>query len=132
MFEQPGRIFKVWRFDPSHRQLILRSDASAIDNTTTRVEVYFGHVEHMLLKPIYRGIRVRLATAEEYGRVAGIAGVDEESRTWIWFLEYGGNDFVVSGKPAWREAPRRFADVSLFDLNQQWPPEPDMTWGEVG
>jgi hypothetical protein len=131
-FERTGRIFKVWRFDPSHRQLFLRSDPTAIDNTTTRVEIYFGHVTCMLLKPIYRGIRVRLATDEEYKRVAEIAHFDAEARSWTWFLEEEGNSFVVSGKPSWREAPRQFADVSLFDLNQPWPPTPDVKFGEVG
>lgn len=132
-FERTGRIFKVWRYDPSHRQLLLRSDPTAFDNTTTRVEVYFGHVTCMLLKPIYQGgIRVRLATDEEYERVAEIAGIDARSRNSTWFLEEGGNSFVVSSKPAWREAPRQFADISLFDLSQPWPPGPDVKYGAVG
>ena len=131
-FGRTGRIFKVWSFDPSHRQLLLRSDPTAIDSTTTRVEIYFGHVESMLLKPVYRGIRVRLATDEEYGRVAEMAGIDAESRNWTWFLEEEGNSFIVSGKPAWREAPRQFADISLFDPSQPWPPAPDVKFGEVG
>jgi hypothetical protein len=130
--ERLGRIFKVWKFDPSHRQLILRSDATAIDGTTTRVEVYFGHVECMLLKSVYRGVRIRRASDGEYVRIAEFTAVKPESREWLWLLEDAGNDFVVSSKPAWREAPRGFKDASLFDFDQQWPPGPDVTWGEVG
>lgn len=131
-FERPGRIFKIWRFDPSHRQLIVRSDPTAIDNTTTRVELCFEHVELMLLKPTYRGIWVRLATDDEFDRVSGVAGIGQDSRAWTWLLEEDGNSFIVSSKPAWREAPRRFADASLFDLGQPWLPGPDVMFGEVG
>lgn len=130
-FERTGRIFKIWKFDPSHRQLILRSDATAIEGTDTRVEVYFGHVECMLLKSIYDGIRIRRASDAEFSRLAEFAALESKSRDWIWLLEEIGNSFVVSSKPAWREAPRRFKDASLFNFDQPWPPGPDMTWGEV-
>jgi hypothetical protein len=130
-FTRSDRVFKVWSFDVSHRHLILRSDPVAIDNTTTRVEIYFGHVEFMLLKPVYRGIHVRPATSAEFDDVARFAGLDSDARNCTWMLEGEGNSCVVSSRPSWREAPRPYAAPSLFSASQPWPPGPDLTFGSV-
>ncbi|MCX4411158.1 MULTISPECIES: hypothetical protein [unclassified Streptomyces] len=54
-------------FAASHRQLLLRGDATAVDGTDIRGEVYFGHLELMLFKPIYpKGFRVRPASEAEF------------------------------------------------------------------
>jgi len=39
--------------------------------------------------------------------------------------------FVVSGRPAWREAVRDLEAPTLFDFGQQWPPGPEIKWGNV-
>ncbi|MFI2372300.1 hypothetical protein [Streptomyces sp. NPDC018833] len=131
-FTRRGRIFKVWSFDVSHRRLILRSDPAAIDNTTTRVEIYFEHVEFMLLKPVYRsGIHVRPATSTEFEEVARFAELEADARTWTWMLEEEGRSCVVSSVPSWREAPRPYAAPSLFSASEPWPLGPDVTFGSV-
>ncbi|GAA3864921.1 hypothetical protein GCM10023084_17480 [Streptomyces lacrimifluminis] len=47
-------------------------------------------------------------------------------------IEPGGESFVVSGAPSWREADRKFEDPSLFDFAQPWPPGFPVEYGSVG
>lgn len=85
----------------------------------------------MLLKPVYRGIRVRPATSAEFEDMARFAGLETDARVWTWMLEEGGNSFVVSSEPSWREAPRPYAAPSLFSASEPWPPGPELTFGSV-
>ncbi|MEU1518172.1 hypothetical protein ABZ490_39535 [Streptomyces sp. NPDC005811] len=120
-------------FAASHRQLLLRSDATAVDNTDTRVEVYFGHVELMLLKPIYEnGLHVRLASEAEFAVLIERHDLAAEDAGFTWMIESDGDSFVVSGNPSWREADREFEDPSLFDFALPWPPDFPVEYGSVG
>ncbi|MEU1517290.1 hypothetical protein ABZ490_34935 [Streptomyces sp. NPDC005811] len=132
-FVREGRLFRVVSFAPSHRQLILRSDATLIDGTDTRVEVYFGHVELMLLKPIYRnGLRVRRASETEFAKLRECHDLAADDAVSTWMIDPDGGSFVLSGDPAWREAACRFEDPSLFDFSQSWPPDVPVESGTVG
>ncbi|MFD5474553.1 hypothetical protein [Streptomyces sp. NPDC127105] len=131
-FVREGRLFRVVSFSPSHRQLLLRSDALAVDNTDTRVEVYFGHVELMLLKPIYeKGVHVRRATQAEFAVLKERHDLSADDADFTWMIEADGGSFVISGDPEWREADRKFEDPSLFDFNQPWPPDFPVEHGSV-
>ncbi|MEV5846713.1 hypothetical protein AB0M32_32575 [Streptomyces sp. NPDC051985] len=130
-FARTGRVFQVWSYDPSHRQLIIRSDPSRLDGTTTRVEVYFGHVECMLLRPTYKSLRVRRASPAEFRRVSDVAGIPAEDGESTYLIDPEGTSFVVSGRPSWREAERRRSDPALFDFSQEWPPDFEARWGNV-
>jgi hypothetical protein len=132
-FIREGRLFRVVSFSPSHRQLMLRSDATAVDATDTRVEVYFGHVELMLLKPIYeKGIHVRRASEAEFGVLKGRHDLPADDAAFLWMIEPDGDSFVLSGDPSWREAARTFEDPSLFDFHQPWPPDFPAEYGSIG
>ncbi|MFD5077795.1 hypothetical protein [Streptomyces sp. NPDC058371] len=132
-FVREGRLFRVVSFAPSHRMLLLRSEPTAIDQTDTRVEVYFGHVELMLLKPIYeKGIHVRRASEAEFAVLKERHDLATDDAAFIWMIEAGGDSFVLSGDPSWREADREFDDPSLFDFNQPWPPDFPMEYGSIG
>ncbi|WP_460064946.1 hypothetical protein [Streptomyces sp. YKOK-I1] len=132
-FAREGRLFRVVSFAASHRQLLLRSDDTAVDNTDTRVEVYFGHVELMLLKPIYpKGIHVRPASEAEFAVLKERHDLPAGDAAFTWMIEPGGESFVVSAAPAWREAKRDFEDPSLFDFTQPWPPDFPVEYGSVG
>ncbi|MGW1013130.1 hypothetical protein ACWD4X_24215 [Streptomyces termitum] len=127
-----GRLFRVTAFLPAHRQLFLSSPATLVDQTTTRVEVCFGHVELMFLKPLYRdGLHIRRATAEEFAVLRERHGIPEESSSWTWMLERDGDSFVVAANPSWREAEYELmGDLqSLYDA--PWPPEFPMESGHV-
>ncbi|MFJ1805194.1 MULTISPECIES: hypothetical protein [unclassified Streptomyces] len=130
-FVRSGRAFQVWDYDPSHRQLIIRSDPSRLDGTTTRVEVYFGHVEFMLVQPTYHSLRVRRALPSEFRRISEFAGVPEADMESTYLIDPEGMSFVVSGRPSWREAVRRRNDPTLFDFSQEWPPGFEAQWGHV-
>ncbi|MFF9819297.1 hypothetical protein [Streptomyces sp. NPDC014006] len=131
-FVRERRLFRVVSFAASHRVLLLRSEPTAVDGTDTRVEVYFGHVELMLLKPIYeRGIHVRRASEAEFAVLKERHRLPAEDAAFTWMLEPDGDSFVVSGDPAWREAAREFEDPSLFDFTQPWPPDFPAQYGSI-
>lgn len=132
-FTRSGRLFRVVRFDPSHRQLLLRSDAVAVDRTTTVVEVYIGHVELMLLKPVYRdGLHIRRASPAEFASLSERHGLEADAAEWTWMIERDGGSFVVGSRPAWRETEYPPADREwLFDFTKSWPPEYPAQWGSV-
>ncbi|MFG3283295.1 hypothetical protein [Streptomyces sp. NPDC048111] len=127
------RLFRVVGFDPSHRQLRLWSEALAVEGTSTRVEVWIGHVELMFLKPYYRdGLHVRPATAAEFAVLSERHGIPEDDAVWTWMLAPGDGSFVVGGNPAWREAEYDLMDgESLFDFGRPWPPPYPARWGMV-
>ena len=132
-FVREGRLFRVVSFAASHRQLLLRSDATAVDGTDTRVEVYFGHVELMLLKPIYqKGIHVRRASEAEFAVLKERHDLVADDVDFTWMIEPDGDSFVLSGAPSWREADREFEDPSLFDFARPWPPDFPVEYGSVG
>ncbi|MEU1229094.1 hypothetical protein [Streptomyces sp. NPDC005828] len=123
-FIREGRLFRVTGFLPSHRQLYLASEATLVDQTTTRVEVSFGHVELMFLKPLYRnGLHIRRATAAEFGVLSERHGIPAADAEYTWILDPEGESFVVSANPSWREAEYALmgARESLYD--GPWPPE---------
>ncbi|WP_338494680.1 hypothetical protein [Streptomyces sp. SJL17-4] len=125
-FVREGRLFRVSGFHPSHRQLFLTSEALLEDRTTTRVEVFIGHVELMFLKPIYEnGLHIRRATAAEFAVLSERHGIPAEDAAYTWMLEPDGDSFVVGSNPNWREA--EFALMgerqALYDPRETWPPE---------
>lgn len=123
-FIREGRLFRVTAFLPSHRQLFLASEATLVDQTTTRVEVSMGHVGLMFLKPLYRnGLHIRRATAAEFAVLSERHGIPAEKADYTWMLERDGDSFVVGGNPNWREAEYELMGEreSLYD--GPWPPD---------
>jgi len=124
------RVFRLSSFDPTHNQLIIRSDPDL--EHETRIEIYFGNVAYMALRPMIRGITLRRASADEGADIASRVGLDAEMLEYLFLLETATPvSFVVSGRPSWREATRTFDDPSLFDLSQPWPPGADVSWGAI-
>ncbi|MGW7409148.1 hypothetical protein ACWGI9_36575 [Streptomyces sp. NPDC054833] len=133
-FIRQGRLFRVVGFNPSHRQLFLASEALAVDRTTTHVEVYFGHVELMLLKPYYRdGLHIRRATPEEFAVLRDRHKLDPGDAGYTWMLDPDGDSFVIGGRPSWREAEYELMGdrEALYDASQPWPPDFPVESGTV-
>lgn len=133
-FVREGRLFRVSGFNPSHRQLFLTSEATLMDQTTTRVEVYIGHVELMFLKPLYpNGLHIRRATAAEFAVLHERHGIPAGDAEYTWTLERGGDSFVVGANPSWREAEYELMGdrTSLYDASKPWPPEFPVESGHV-
>ncbi|MFE7409366.1 hypothetical protein [Streptomyces laurentii] len=123
-FVREGRLFRVTGFHPSHRQLTLASEATLVDRTTTRIEVWIGQVELMFLKPYYRnGLHIRRATEAEFGVLSERHGIQAQDAAYTWMLEPDGDSFVVGGNPSWREAEYALMGEreSLYD--GPWPPD---------
>ncbi|MFE0463399.1 hypothetical protein ACFW1A_29525 [Kitasatospora sp. NPDC058965] len=130
-FQRPDREFHVAGFRPAERELIVRSDSSALLGLGTRIEVYFGRVDFMCLRSVYQGLHVRPATGEEFDRIAGTYGIPEEDRDCTYMLADDGVSFVVSARPAWAEAELLNREPSLFDFFHTWDPEPVVERGNV-
>ncbi|MET9460603.1 hypothetical protein ABZY05_36895 [Streptomyces canus] len=132
---RPGRLFRVVGFSPSHRELYLASEALAVDGTTTHVEVYFGHVELMLLRPYYQdGVHIRRATAQEFATLSERHRLTAEDAEYTWILDPEGDSFVVSGTPSWREAEYALMGdrEALYDAPLPWPPDFPADAGTIG
>ncbi|MEU7024906.1 hypothetical protein ABZ990_30360 [Streptomyces sp. NPDC046203] len=132
-FTREGRDFIVSRFNPSHRQLFLTSEATPT-NGTTKIEVYFGHVELMFLRPFYDGLHIRRATAAEFGVLHERHSIPAGDDAFTWMLERDGDSFVVASNPSWREAEYALMGDRqwLYDPSQPWPPEFPAESGLVG
>lgn len=130
-----GRLFRVVRFEQTHRQLFLTSEPLAVDRTTTQVEVHFGNVRLMFLKPYYqKGLHIRRAGAEEFAVLKERHGLEPEEARYTWMLEAGGDSFVIGSNPSWREAEyEAMGDREvLFGSSSPWPPEFPVQSGIVG
>lgn len=60
-----SRIFRLSSFNPTHRQLILRSDPCTLADGASRVEIYFGNVSYVAVQPLMKGVVVRAASSME-------------------------------------------------------------------
>ncbi|MFI8007903.1 hypothetical protein [Streptomyces sp. NPDC086010] len=131
-FIRTGRLFRVVGFNPSHRQLFLQSGATLIDNTSTHIEVYIGHVELMLLQPYYRnGLHIRRAGAEEFAVLRERHGLKPDSAAYTWMLDPDGDSFVVGGNPSWREAEYALMGERESLYEGPWPPDFPTVSGNV-
>jgi hypothetical protein len=111
--------------------MIFRSEATAIEGTLTRAEVYFGNVQRIFVRPVYNGLHVRSAPNEKRDEIVERFGLSLAADDAIYFIDPGLDDFVISSSPSWREAVRDFDAPSLFDLDEPWPPGPEVSWGSV-
>jgi hypothetical protein len=131
-FVRTGRLFRVAGFNPSHRQLFLRSDATATDRTSTRIEVYVGHVRLMLLQPHYsNGLHIRRAGPEEFAVLAERHGLKPDDAAYTWMLDPDGTSFVVGSDPSWREAEYALMGERESLYGGPWPPDFPATSGNV-
>ncbi|MFF1512256.1 hypothetical protein [Streptomyces sp. NPDC058326] len=131
-FVREGRLFRVTGFLPSHRRLFLISEATLVDRTTTRIEVSFGHVELMFLRPIYQnGLHIRRATAAEFGVLGERHGIPAEDAAYTWMLDPDGESFVVSSNPSWREAEYALMSEGQSLYDEPWPPDFPVESGQV-
>lgn len=90
-----------------------------------------SNVETMCIMPRMDGLKIWRPDLTEAARAAERfnLGGRVDSLYLISSGEFSG--FVVAGRPAWREAARDLEDPTLFDFGQQWPPGPEMKWGNV-
>lgn len=105
------RYFKVWQYTVGHRRLLLRSSRDMPPET--RIDIHFGNVGLMVLRPYYEGLVIRRADDEECMKVALDYGLEVLPGR-LHVLGDGLRSFVVSGPPQWHEDEGRMDDPSWF------------------
>lgn len=105
------RYFKVWQYTVSHRRLLLRSTRDR--PPTTRIDIHFGVVGVMLIRPSYDGLVIRRASDEECMKVSFDYGVEVRPGR---LFALGGDlkSFIVSAPPQWHEDEGEMDDPSWF------------------
>ncbi|MER8073485.1 hypothetical protein ABTZ59_35155 [Streptomyces sp. NPDC094034] len=118
------RDFQVWRYAVSHRSLLLRSVKSDSD-AASRIDIYFGHIELMLLRPRYEGVSIYEAEADDPAEIQDRFGVSVSAEGTFMFgsSRASGTDgfagfemsgLVISGPPARHEDNGSAKDPSFF------------------
>jgi hypothetical protein len=105
------RYFKVWQYTVSHRRLLLRSSRDRPPDT--RIDIHFGNVDLLLLRPAYDGLVIRQAGDEECEQVGLDYGVEVEPGR-LFVLGGGLRSFVLSAPPQWHEDEGAMDDPSWF------------------
>ncbi len=105
------RYFKVWQYTVSHRRLLLRSTRDM--PPATRIDLHFGAVSIMLLRPSYDGLIIRRASDEECQKISLDYGFEVRPGR---LFALGGDlkSFVVSAPPQWHEDEGGLNDPSWF------------------
>lgn len=110
LFESP-RYFKVWQYTVSHCRLLLRSTRG--DTANTRIDVHFGAISAMLLRPYYDGLTIRRASEDELTFVTGASGEVPRGAV-VHIIDGEYPSFVVSGQVQWHEDEGEYSDPSWF------------------
>ncbi|GGR87770.1 hypothetical protein GCM10010269_28690 [Streptomyces humidus] len=111
------RFFQVWQYAVGHRRLLLRSSRDRPPDT--RIDIHFGNVDLMLLRPGYDGLVIRRADDEECRKAGLDHGVEvAPGRLFVLgggLMSGGGlRSFVVSAPPQWHEDEGAMDDPSWF------------------
>ena len=131
IFSESDTLFKIWDYTVSHRTMIIRSDAEPELGTTTRIEIYIGHVESMWLDTFMYGLTMHRPSEAEHAEISSMFSVEGERRYFYLLESKNRKGFIVGGRPSWREAVREIDEPTLFDFSLPWPPGPDIKWGDV-
>jgi hypothetical protein len=105
-----ARTFQVWQYSVSHSNLLLRSYEP--DVYDTRVDVFFGGVELVRLKPNYDELRIFEGGADD--RSSLLAGVPELLNVGRLYVLNDPTFYVIARRCAWHEdrgnhhAPSKF------------------------
>jgi hypothetical protein len=69
MLYSEDRIFKVWEYQVSHGELLIRSQKSpateALVERVANVDIVFVGVEYMAVPRVFRGLEIHLAMSSE-------------------------------------------------------------------
>ncbi|WP_328913066.1 MULTISPECIES: hypothetical protein [unclassified Streptomyces] len=111
--------------------MLLHGNPSPGDEFGTRVEIYADNVEVMFLRPRMKGVKIWRPSSREAAEVAKKFDIGDKQQSLYLVSSENFCGFIVGGRPSWREAVRDFDDETLFDFGQEWPPGPEMNWGQV-
>jgi hypothetical protein len=109
-FESP-RLFKVWGYSVSHTRLLLRSTKEG--GLPSRIDLFFGGVSRMLLRPHYTGLRAAAAEPAEVQAYRAQYG-EIPDRSTLFVLEPDLASFVVAGVMQSHEDEGGYQEPSYF------------------
>ena len=94
MFES-RRDFKIWDYNVSHKQLLLRSPRTGANKEN--IDVIFWDVEFVSIPSVMQGIAIRTATEEEQMRfVAGERTASKHQTHTYRILSESDHGFVIA------------------------------------
>ncbi len=125
------RLFKLWSYTVSHRTMFLRSNPDPQQGETTRIEIYVGHVDLMMISSDLEGLRLWRASELERIDVNRKYGTDAKPNALYLLRSRNASGFIVSGRPQWREAACSIEDETLFKFGDPWNPDMYVSWGNV-
>ena len=92
------RIFKVWEYQVSHGQLLIRSpkapESLSVPVQVTNLDLSFNGVEYMAIPRLLRGIELVEATAQELDLLSGILDRSIELEN-VFVLRSGTHRFPI-------------------------------------
>jgi hypothetical protein len=97
-FQLSDRTFKIWEYQVSHGQLLIRSPKAPATQTSpefvTNVDLVCTDVEYLAVPGIIKGIEILPATTEEIRHLGGLVGKAVNSEN-IKVLVSGGKRFPI-------------------------------------
>lgn len=105
------RKFMIWAYSVSHSRLLLRSTMGS--DHPTRIDLYFGRVARMLLRPVYQGLRAGVADTPDTEKYRDRYGEIPAGYT-LYTLEPDLASFVVAGVMQSHEDTGGFQEKSYF------------------
>lgn len=88
------RVFEVWRYTVSHRQLLLRSNKG--NSAPTRLEILFKDVAFMAVPPVMKGVTITECGAADDELPAGINAL-RVSKPWYRIEADGTVGYIAAG-----------------------------------
>lgn len=89
----PDRVFKIWDYAVSHRQMVIRSLGP--DEGSANLDLHFKGVDYVSTSAVFKGLSVVRPTEEEVVCVAAAMQAESVGAERVWVLESEGIRHVV-------------------------------------
>ena len=93
----PDRLFKVWDYLVSHKQMVIRSLGP--EEGSLNLDLHFTGVEYVRVPTILDGLSVVTPTENEIAEAKAVVAPRRCGRSMVWILESGENRHLVVRRP---------------------------------
>jgi hypothetical protein len=115
MIENPvfrsKRLFQVWRYTVSHRQLLLRSNK--VSPETRRIEILFKDVSFMQIGPSFRGLEITICDPHAISDLKTL-NLEIGTRSLYLLRGEGFRGFIAAGSMTVHEDEREHNEPSAL------------------
>ncbi|GCE09234.1 hypothetical protein [Dictyobacter aurantiacus] len=120
----PDRIFSIWKYTISHRQLILRSVKDKERGISTRVDILFKSVAWMSLPISFSDLRVDAASPEQVEFMTTSSGAILQDTEKLFVLRgKSSQGYVAASVYAFDESTREFDEPDIWGNLSFYAPE---------